>query len=227
MVQLFDAVKSLESWSRGTALIVQGQGSSFCSGVDLQLARETLVGGSEGALMSELLTGTLNSLRRLPLVSVAALTGPAVGGGAELATACDYRVMHQSSHIRFVQAKMGTSTGFGGSARLVSLIGRRNALKLLLVEGKAVYADEALKMGLVDMIASPGHSGGDANVGAQQFLRRVLHDTVDRAAVRNLKSAVAAADDIDVEIERRETALFSQVWGGDANRNAIISHQKK
>ena len=64
MVQLSDAVDSLEKWERGVALIVQGAGGNFCAGADLSLAREHLVTSTDGRLMCALMTDTLSRLRR-------------------------------------------------------------------------------------------------------------------------------------------------------------------
>lgn len=64
MVQLSDAVDSLEKWERGVALIVHGAGGNFCAGADLSLAREHLVTGADGRLMCSLMTDTLSRLRR-------------------------------------------------------------------------------------------------------------------------------------------------------------------
>ncbi|CAM9417367.1 unnamed protein product [Laminaria digitata] len=64
MVQLSDAVDSLEKWERGVALILHGAGGNFCAGADLSLAREHLVTGTDGRLMCALMTDTLSRLRR-------------------------------------------------------------------------------------------------------------------------------------------------------------------
>lgn len=64
MAQLADAIDTLETWERGVALIVQGEGGHFCAGADLSLAREHLVTAKDGRLMCALMTDTLTRLRR-------------------------------------------------------------------------------------------------------------------------------------------------------------------
>eukprot|EP00611_Tribonema_gayanum_P006562 TRINITY_DN1582_c0_g1_i3.p2 TRINITY_DN1582_c0_g1~~TRINITY_DN1582_c0_g1_i3.p2 ORF type:complete len:174 (-),score=49.87 TRINITY_DN1582_c0_g1_i3:4-525(-) len=153
MVELADAVAAVERWHRGVALILTAEGDrAFCAGADLALALNHLTTPGDGRLMCALMTDTLHRLRALPLVSVAAVKGPAVGGGAELSTACDYRVMSSAAHIRFVQVKMGVSTGWGGAARLTRIVGSRQALRLL-AWGEQLSASAAQQLGLVDLTA--------------------------------------------------------------------------
>lgn len=64
MVELSDAVDTLENWERGVAVVVHGVGGNFCAGADLSLAREHLVTGADGRFMCTLMTDTLSRLRR-------------------------------------------------------------------------------------------------------------------------------------------------------------------
>eukprot|EP00752_Nemacystus_decipiens_P005137 g4661.t1 len=222
MVQLADAVHDLESWENGVALILRGEGGNFCAGADLSLAREHLVTGDDGRNMCALMTDTLTRLKRLPLISVAAIDGAAVGGGGELSTACDFRVAGPECNIRFVQIKMGVSTGWGGGARLVGIVGRRAALRLL-AWSPPVTADEGLALGLVDAVAV---EEGGALAEARDFLGGVLkHD--EREAVRAVKSVVAAADHpVSKQLQRVEEDQFSILWGAGSNRTELESSPK-
>lgn len=125
MVQLHDIAGELTSpasqYEGCCALILRGEGSTFCSGADFHLAAK-IASPVQGLLMAELMTGTLTRLRRAPLVTVACL-GNALGGGAELSTAADFRVMRVGSKVQFVQARMGVSCGWGGTSRLVRVRG--------------------------------------------------------------------------------------------------------
>mmetsp|Transcript_2724 Transcript_2724/g.4073 ORF Transcript_2724/g.4073 Transcript_2724/m.4073 type:complete len:119 (+) Transcript_2724:58-414(+) len=101
--------------------------------------------------MCGLMTNTLNRLKALPLVSVAALENGAIGGGAELATSCDFRILTNKSYVHFVQAQMGVSTGWGGAARLSKIIGPKNAL-YVLGWGQKIDSKKALEIGLADLV---------------------------------------------------------------------------
>eukprot|EP00611_Tribonema_gayanum_P006564 TRINITY_DN1582_c0_g1_i5.p1 TRINITY_DN1582_c0_g1~~TRINITY_DN1582_c0_g1_i5.p1 ORF type:complete len:318 (-),score=80.38 TRINITY_DN1582_c0_g1_i5:442-1395(-) len=217
MVELADAVAAVERWHRGVALILTAEGDrAFCAGADLALALNHLTTPGDGRLMCALMTDTLHRLRALPLVSVAAVKGPAVGGGAELSTACDYRVMSSAAHIRFVQVKMGVSTGWGGAARLTRIVGSRQALRLL-AWGEQLSASAAQQLGLVDLVTEEGE---DAETSAKTFLEPLTTQPNWRA-VRAVKAAVAAASAIPEENVLAERAAFISVWGGDHNRSVL------
>jgi enoyl-CoA hydratase/carnithine racemase len=114
MVQLADHVDRLMTESEfgdATCLVVRGEGAFFCSGADLSSASQDLQSAQDGIDMCVLMQSTLHKLRSLPLVSVAAIRGGAVGGGTELALACDMRVMEDSAVFQMVHASMGLSPG--------------------------------------------------------------------------------------------------------------------
>ncbi|KAA0158860.1 hypothetical protein FNF31_05153 [Cafeteria roenbergensis] len=110
--------------ARYRIVVVQGDGGHFCSGADLGMLGD-LHGASEGAegealrefgrWMNGTMTSTLTALRRLPQVSVAIVQGAAFGGGAELTTATDLRLVSSDAVIRFVQATMAVSPGLAAS----------------------------------------------------------------------------------------------------------------
>ena len=122
------------------AIILTGDGRSFCAGlgtrhcghrefqitraetlkpcVDLSAARAQLTTATAGYHMCTVMTDTLTRLRALPVLSVAAVRGHAMGGGAELTTACDMRLMAHHARIQFVQARMGVTPGWGGMVSL-------------------------------------------------------------------------------------------------------------
>lgn len=154
MAQLADIVTQLEDpvvRSRLNAVVLTGTGGWFCAGADLQVAKQELSSSTAGTAMGTLMVDTLTRFRRLPLVSVALIEGGAYGGGAELSTACDFRIMEKSAVIQFVQAKMGVSPGWGGGARLYKLVGRQQALRLLCAAEK-VTSTRAVDIRLVDSV---------------------------------------------------------------------------
>jgi len=148
MVKLAEVVDELEQWQNGKALVLLGSEGTFCSGADLSIIK-AINTPEEGNLMCAFMQRTLTRLGRLPLVSVAAIEGKALGGGAELALACDFRLMSQDAEIRFVQVKMGLTPGWGGGARLVRLLGKQKALQLL-GKGEKVHLSYGCQLGLID-----------------------------------------------------------------------------
>jgi ethylmalonyl-CoA/methylmalonyl-CoA decarboxylase len=212
MAQLRDAVEELETWKDGAGLIITGEGGeAFCAGADFGLVKRELQTAEDGVLMSALMTETLNRLRSLPLLSIAAIDGPAVGGGAELATCADWRCMSEGASIRFVHARMGASPGWGGAARLAALVGRGAALRLL-TGGARLDPAAAASLRLSDLTAAPGESAVEAS---RQLMRATVEGAASVGALRAIKTAVHCSTDIPAEAREAETEVVRSVWGAD------------
>ena len=217
--QLSDAVSELEQWDEGAAVVLTGAGGTFCAGLDLELARGELGTPEQGALMSQLMTETLYRFRQLPMLSVAAVDGYAVGGGAELTTAADWRVMaHDGATIRFVHARMGAAPGWGGGARLVQLVGRRQALKLL-AHGTPLDGVSALRLGLCDGVGEAGEEAAEA--ATRLLIEPALEHAASVQSLRAIKTGIAAATEIAPSVRADETRAVGLVWGSEANRGAF------
>ena len=117
----------------------------------------------------------LDRLEALPCPTVAAIHGFALGGGLELALACRYRVAvgDERLSLGLPEVLLGIHPGFGGTVRAVRLAGVRPAMEMMLT-GKSVRADKALRIGLVDKLV--------ADSGAAAGRRPGLHPATARAA---------------------------------------------
>jgi len=129
-------------------LVVRGTGRFFVAGADIRVMRE-LTEETQRAMRPWIDVQKL--LEAAPKPVVAALNGHALGGGAELALACDIRVMAESATIGFPEMGLGLFPGAGGSQRLPRLLGAHRA-KLLMIQGSRLTATEALHIGLVDEV---------------------------------------------------------------------------
>ena len=188
MAQLADHVTTLETnpalQKSLTAVLVRGGGDNpfFCAGADLGVAAQELGTKHGGKVMSAVMADTTTRLRNLPYLTVACIEGGAVGGGAELATATDYRFMTKSAMVRFVQARMGVTPGWGGATRLVQLVGRSKALQVLGTA--APYDAEAcVAMGLVDHVVDSSNDE-DMDTHVVQFLQCFVQEHPSWAAGR-------------------------------------------
>ncbi|XP_031677870.1 uncharacterized protein LOC109885705 isoform X1 [Oncorhynchus kisutch] len=116
----------------------------------------------DGMKMCTFMQNALTRLLRLPLLSVALVEGNALGGGAELTTASDFRLISPGSVIQFVHKHMGLVPGWGGAARLVRIVGGQNALKML---GGALKIDPemGLQIGLADGVLEGSLAGSGTN----------------------------------------------------------------
>lgn len=129
-------------------LVVRGTGRFFVAGADIAVMRE-LTEATQRAMRGWV--DVQRVLETAPKPVVAALNGHALGGGAELALACDMRIMAESASIGFPEISLGLFPGAGGSQRLPRLLGAHRA-KLLMIEGARLTAAEALRLGLVDRV---------------------------------------------------------------------------
>lgn len=206
MVRLADIVDELAEF-RGSAVMLCATGPVFCSGGHLGDVREALV--DHGLAMATAMTEVLDAFLALPLVSVAAVAGPAIGGGTEVATACDHRIMSPMAKFSFAQAKLGVAPGWGGARRLVAHVGRRTALRWL-ASAADIGTEVALAAGFADAVSF------DAERGAREFLAPVL--ALPPESVRAVKAQVHRAVRDDAE----EARQFAGVWGGPSHRAALV-----
>ena len=122
------------------ALIVTGSQGAFCAGGDLyELDGYPRI--TDGIRLSRIMGDALNRLEELLCPTVAAIEGPAIGGGAEIALACDLRVMAKSAQLGFMQVRLAISPAWGGGQRLMRLVGYAQALAWLAT-GRMLSAAE-------------------------------------------------------------------------------------
>lgn len=222
MVQFSEAVDALDRWSAGRAVILTGSGGTFCSGADLKSSPDLYTEFS-GRAMSEVMSDATNRLRGLPLLSVAAIAGAAVGGGAELATACDYRCMTESAVIQWVHVSRGVTPGWGGLRRLCRLVGRSHAL-FIAGSGGALTAHQAAAFQLVDSLIPHANSDSEVIRGAVQFLQQFLrggNEAISTAPLRALKRTLHVID--EGAAANTETEAFLELWGGPAHKEFMRS----
>lgn len=152
--------------SDARVLFVTGAGDkAFCAGADIKELRErTLLAHKRGA---ELGQHTFDKLSKLSIPSVACINGYAFGGGLELAMACDFRVASSTAKMGLPEIKLGLMPGYGGTQRLPRLVGEARALEMVMT-GRTVGAEEALAMGLVNLVSNATLMD-DANAFAARF----------------------------------------------------------
>lgn len=147
LAELEAVLLELEKDDTLRALVLTGAGDRvFVSGGDLKQFAQ-LRGQETARRMSQRYQDVLNRLERFPVPVVAALNGHALGGGCEVALACDFRIMAREATLQFKQVHMGLVTGWGSGARLLGLVGYSQAMRLLLL-GEQVTAEEAKALGL-------------------------------------------------------------------------------
>ncbi|GMF59502.1 unnamed protein product [Phytophthora fragariaefolia] len=225
MAELADVVALLEDpqvHDKLNAVILRGTGGWFCAGADLRVAQQELTSPEAGAAMGALMADTLTRFRRLPLVSIACIEGGAYGGGAELATACDFRILESNAVIQFVQVRMGVSPAWGGGARLYKIVGRQQSLRLLCTAEK-LTAQRALEINLADFTFDAATDGAGAAICS--FV--TPFDAIAPAVSHGAKQVINQADDVSLDVLSYEYDVFKSLWGGPANLQALESALKK
>ncbi|MFD5280071.1 enoyl-CoA hydratase/isomerase family protein [Streptomyces rubrogriseus] len=134
------------------ALVLTGEGATFCAGADISTLRES-AGEAQGlAVRAE------EALAAFPKPTLAAIRGHCVGGGAQLAAACDLRFAEETALFGVTPAKLGVVYPASATRRLVALTGPATA-KYLLLSGELIDAARALRTGLVDEVLPEGELG--------------------------------------------------------------------
>lgn len=156
MTSLSEALHELAAKAAGLrGLIIYGPHlKNFCAGADISLIA-SVTDQQEGRRLAIYGQELFSRLEALPLVKIAAISGACVGGGCEMALACNYRIAASSpdTRIGLPEIKLGIIPGFGGTQRLTRLIGLPRALDIIL-QGRVVQAKRALSLGLVDKLVS-------------------------------------------------------------------------
>jgi enoyl-CoA hydratase len=150
---LHEAVEDLriEAESGGLKrLIITGNDKFFSAGADLN--EISVLTAAQAFEFSRTGQALMQAIDEFPIPVIAAISGYCMGGGMDLALACDYRVAAPSAVFGHRGATLGVMTGWGGTQRLPRLIGKARALQMFLL-AEMVKADEALRIGLVDKIA--------------------------------------------------------------------------
>ena len=161
---LAQAFTEFDEDSDAAVAVLHGEGGAFCAGADLAAA-----GTPAGNRVAADGDGPMGPTRmRLSKPVIAAIAGPAVAGGLELALWCDLRVAEEDAVLGVFCRRWGVPLIDGGTVRLPRLIGTSRAMDLILT-GRAVSAAEALEIGLVNRVVAPGESRAAAEALADDL----------------------------------------------------------
>jgi enoyl-CoA hydratase/3-hydroxyacyl-CoA dehydrogenase len=150
--ELKEVVAQLREASDIRAVIITGEGPAFISGADIITMLEGDLAYVED--FTRFGQGVMNDIEKLDKPVIAAINGYALGGGLELALACDIRLASTEARMGFPEVGLGIYPGFGGSQRTPRLVGKGQACELIFT-GVHIDADEAGRIGLVNRVLSP------------------------------------------------------------------------
>jgi enoyl-CoA hydratase/carnithine racemase len=197
------------------ALLLTGEGQSFCAGIDLT-ALGDLAGIKEPELRSfvRVAQRPYLAIARMEKPTVAAVQGHALGAGFQLALACDLRVAAPDASFAMLEARYGLIPDLGGAYQLARIIGPARA-KELVWTARRVEAEEALDIGLVNRVARDGDLDGEANRLLQELL---AHSSVPQVLSKPLMDG-ASQTPLEIELEREADAQSAciRAWGHSEN----------
>ena len=151
------------------AVVVTGSARIFAAGADIS----EFGGPAEAREIGGLFLDALDAVAAIPRMVIAAVSGPALGGGCELALACDMRIAAENARLGQPEILLGIIPGGGGTQRLARLVGPARA-KDLVLSGRTVRAEEALSIGLVDEVVPTGELLERARGRAAELARGAL-----------------------------------------------------
>ncbi|MBL8201269.1 MAG: enoyl-CoA hydratase/isomerase family protein [Chromatiales bacterium] len=176
----------------------------FAAGGDLK-ELDAVRSEADTLAMSRRARAALDAVRRFPVPVIAALNGHALGGGAELAMACDLRVATPQAELGFLQAQLNVTTAWGGGIDVLALLGPSRGLALLL-EARRIPAAEALQLGLLQRVCGPHEALADCT-------DRLLAPLLQRP-VQVLRAYKALALEARLALHERLAAVEEQGFTG-------------
>ena len=201
--ELDDFVGHLDAKTR--VLIITGDGEkSFVAGADI--SEMAHLNEPQGQEFGRLGAQVFRRIALLPIPVIAAVNGFALGGGCELAMACDIRIASSKAKFGQPEVGLGIIPGFSGTYRLPKLIGQGYA-KEMIYTGKVIRADEALRIGLVNAVYEPEELMGKAMEMAAMMLKNAA------IAIRLAKQSINEGYDLDADAAiALENKLFGQCF---------------
>ena len=204
--QFADGITAVSQNNNIRVLIITGTGDrAFVAGGDLKELNQ-YPERADGERLNRVMSDALLGLTQLPIPVIAAINGDAFGGGCEIVTACDIRIATEYARFSFAQVRNGLTTGWGGTTRMVRLIGQSRTMELLLT-ARLIDAKEAKAIGLIHQIVQTGGLETAVSTLATQLIQ------LPRDAIAANKALVQhAAQHSQQENHQLETELFTNLW---------------
>ncbi|GEN82125.1 short-chain-enoyl-CoA hydratase [Sporosarcina luteola] len=203
-------------------VVITGSGDrAFCSGGDLSEFHGFRTADEASPMLSRM-TGLLYRLSTLPMPVIALVNGAAVGGGCEIASACDYRVVSSKAKAGFIQGTLAITSGWGGATQLFAKMKNHDTVLKFLSEAQVHTAEQLKAIGWATVLYE-----GDAHNGLNEFISKMkkIHPSVHRAYKK-----IAIANWQKDEIEKRmlkEAEQCAQLWESDAHHKAVANFFSK
>lgn len=205
-------------------LVVRGAGDKFfCAGADIRMLQTATPAFKYNFCLHA--NETLNRLEQTPKLVIAAINGHCVGGGLEVAMACDLRLARRGrGKIGLPEVALGVLPGTGGTQRLARLVGRAKAIELMAL-GANLTVDEAHALGLVNALVD---EAADFDAAVADYARKFVPPARASKAVGAIKRAVVSGLEIDfhsgLALERE---LQQQLFQSEDAREGLTAYVEK
>jgi enoyl-CoA hydratase len=214
-----DALQSIENDPDVRVLILTGAGRSFVAGADIaEMQAKT---PQEARIYSELGHRFMNTLQNLPQPVIAAINGFALGGGLEVALACDIRIASESAQFGLPETILGIIPGWGATQRTARLVGTAKT-KEMIFTGRRIKADEALSMGLVNQVVPDEELMDTVLEMAAAMCRQ------GQTALRHAKTVINHGSDLNLDQALKlEIDTFVDLFDTDDRREGMTAFLEK
>lgn len=217
--ELYKAFEQFEADENADVAILTGEGRAFVAGADIvaMSTMSTLEGRNLGIKGHKL----MNYMENIEKPIIAAVNGFALGGGCELAMACDIRVASSKAKFGQPEVSLGIIPGFGGTQRLPRLVGRGMA-KYLIFTADIIDAQEALRIGLVEKVVEPDALMDEVCGIAKKISAKA------QLAIGLAKSAINDGYNLDMKIASKiEIESFGQLFSTEDQKEGMSAFLNK
>ncbi|MBN9015601.1 MAG: enoyl-CoA hydratase/isomerase family protein [Rhizobiales bacterium] len=217
---VIDAFNNLREDDRVRVAILTGAGErSFAAGADIKKMAQ--MSSEEGFAFARLGHELANAIERFPRPVIAAVNGYAMGGGCEVALACDIRLASENAVFAQPEVTLGIPPGWGGSQRLTRLIGPGLASELIFT-GRRVAAEEAVKLGLVNAV----HPLADLLAAARALADSIAKNSPRAVAQSKRLIRLALNGEIDAGLQA-EADAFGEAFETEDQREGMGAFVEK
>jgi enoyl-CoA hydratase len=221
--EIREAIRELIQDSRMRGVIITGKGEkAFCAGADItEMKGLSFDAAEEFARKGH---KTMNMIAGSDLISIAAINGYALGGGLELALACDIRIASKNAKFGLPETGLGLIPGFGGTQRLPRIVGRGLALEIILT-GEHIDAERALRIGLVNHVVDLS----ELLPKAEELMNKMLkHKGIEAQKVARWLVHSGAELPLTASLEREVNAFAEMFQKGEPEIgiSAFLNKQK-
>lgn len=217
--ELMAVIETVEADDDINAVVVTGAGRSFVAGADIK--EMSALTASEGRKFGEYGNRVFLALENMSKPTIAAVNGFALGGGCELAMACDIRIAGEKAKFGQPETGLGITPGFGGTQRLPRIVGISNAMELILT-AKTITASDAKEMGLVSKVYPQEELMDEAVKMAQAIAANA------QVAVKASKRCIRKGMQVDITTGTAyEAEAFGSCFATDDQKNAMQAFVEK